>query len=157
MGRNFALLLFLMYAFFLILLSRKRLLSRVRKKGMRRALSGFFGFLFFGKLKSAFPSGLYLLHTVNTAACLSLWGLHLLLGWFSPVFGVLFLPDVLLILSASFEISALTLGENMARYGRPFLWYAADPQGKKPFVSTPVEAIFYAVIPLVMVIGTFLL
>lgn len=156
MGRNFALLLFLMYAFFLILLSRKKLLSRVRKKGMRRALSGFFGFFFFGKLKLSFPSGIYLLHSVNTAACLSLWALHLALGWFSPVFRVLSIPDVLLFFSASFEISALTLGENMAKFGRPFLWYAVDPSGKRPFVSTPVEAIFYAVIPLVMIVGTFL-
>ncbi len=162
MGRNFAALFFLAYAFFLTLLSRKRLLAKPRRRyplQVRRALSGAVNFFFLKKLKKVILPSAYRLHYFNTAFLFSLVGVRLIFGWFAVFAVPLVIADTLAILLSALEISLLVMRENLRLFGRPLVLYAADPdpQSRRAFVSSAVDAIFYVLIPLVMILCTYFL
>ena len=162
MGRNFAALFFLAYAFLLTLLSRKKLLAKMLRRApekLRRATAGAVNFFFLSKVKKGLGLSSYRLHFFNTAAIFTLLGLHLAFGWFSTFAILLTLLDTVALLAAALEISLLTVRDNLAQFGRPFVLYAPDPDptSRRAFISAVIDGIFCALIPLIMAVANFVL
>lgn len=162
MGRNFAALFFLAYAFLLTMISRKKLLAKMLRRDpekVRRALVGAVNFFFLPKVKRGLSLSSYRLHFFNTASILILFGLHLVFGWFSSIAFLLPLLDGVAILASAMEISLLTVRDNLALFGRPLVLYASDPDpaSRRAFVSSVIDGIFCALIPLIMAAANFVL
>lgn len=160
MARNLAQLVFLAYAVWLIYRSNRvlqaLLLRRMRRETLAkntRGIANRFGFL---RLKKALPP---LLYTINLVA-VSLFALdlvlQLLLGWFGFMTWPTKILNSLAILACGVLATCTGLIDSQLRFGKVFIWYHWDPDGERIFSSGVLDAVLFALAPVVIVVCNFL-
>lgn len=165
MARNFAQILFLLYALFLLSRGTKGMRFFLALKGKKRALralrgKNLFERVTFRSLKYAFPPVLYHL---NFAACLLFalaFFLQILLGWADfMAIPTKILTSLILVLAGA-NAMIFSAVQNTVFYGAPFVLYrendrAGEPEpGQKPvndraFSSSLFDAFLFVALPLV--------
>lgn len=162
MARNLAQIVFLVYSFIILLITRKHLIATVCAKMGKRAFykkvrGGANRYLLLS-VKNWVPTNLFPLNFFNYAGLFILLVLQLLIGWFS--FAALFFKilNSLIILGCAAEAYLLTLRGNIAQFGKAFFLYRADtdPRHDRAFASSLVDALVYALIPILLVLCNFL-
>ena len=161
MSRNFAQIAFLIYAFVLLVITRKHTLQllerKMGKKALRSRVRGGANAFLFLTVKDKMAPGLYYLNLVNYCALAGLMILHLLLGWFS-LFAIYFrILNALTVVSCALQAYLLTLAGNVMQFGKAFFLYQpdTDPSHDRSFASSVIDFICYGGIPLALSICNF--
>lgn len=163
MATNFAQIAFLIYAFVLLIITRKHAVllveQKIGKAAFRRRVRGGANAFLLLTVKDAMAKGLFYLNLINYSALATALILHLFLGWFS-LFSVFFrIFNALAVVSCALEAYLLTLSGNIAQFGKPFFLYLpdTDPNHDRSFASSVIDFICYLGIPLALAICNFTL
>ncbi len=163
MARNFAQIVFLVYGLVILLISHKHLVSFLRRKlgkrGLEKAsLRGANAYLLI-TLKEQMPPALFWLNVMNFSALFVLGVLQLVIGWFAFADLALKILGALVILSIGAQAYFLSVLGNLMAFGEAFFWYRPDPDPKtqRAFASSVLDAVVYAILPILMAISNFLL
>ncbi len=163
MSRNFAQIVFYLFALVIVLVSRKQIVNiLVRKIGRRqfalRVRGGANRYLFV-TAKDALAPGLYYLNLTNYALLALVGVLHLLIGWFSFAALLMKVLSSLLLLTAGLQAYLLAIVGNMIQFGQPFFLYRPDSDTNhlRPFASSVLDAFVYLVVPIGLIVCNFTL
>ena len=162
MARNFAQIVFLIYALGILLVTRKHIESiLIRKMGegaLRRRVRGGANRFLFLTVREKMPPALYWLNLINYAAIALFAVIHLVLGWFSFMDLFLKITNSLILLSCGIEAYFLALAGNLMQFGELFFLYRVDSDDShdRAFASSVIDALVYAVIPVLLVICNFI-
>ena len=163
MARNFAQIVFLVYALCILFSARRHIFTfLIRKMGkkrfslrMRQKPNRFL----FLSVKDALGPLLFLPNLSLYGALFLLGTLHLLVGWFSFAATALCILDALFLVSVGIFTFFLSSLGNQMKYKAFFILYEPDndPRTNRAFSSSVTDAVWYLAIPFAMAIGGFYL
>jgi hypothetical protein len=108
-------------------------------------------------LKPYLSPAVFYLHVSAFALVVLLVALHLFIGWFDFAGTLMKVMNSVMILVVAGEAYLVTLVDNTARFGEPFFLYREDSNSdtRRAFASSIVDGVFYALLPVLMVISNF--
>ncbi|MBR7166075.1 MAG: hypothetical protein IKD18_07335 [Clostridia bacterium] len=162
MARNLAQIVFLVYSFIILMITRKHLVAtlcaKMGKSAFHKKVRGGANRYLLLSVKKFVSPKLFALNLFNYTGIFILLVLQFLLGWFS--FAALFFKilNSLVILGSATEAYLLTLRGNIAQFGKAFFLYRPDndPRHDRAFASSLVDGLVYALIPVLLVFCNFL-
>lgn len=158
MARNFAQIVFYIFALVIVLVSRKQIVNiLLRKLGRRkysRLVRGGANRYLFLTVKNHLAPGLYYLNLTNYALLALVGVFHLLIGWFSFAAVLMKILNSLLLISAGLQAYLLAIAGNMMQFGHAFFLYRPDSDSShlRPFASSALDAFVYVVVPLGLIV-----